>query len=75
MYLDFDDLRPDTPRVPSALSVREGLLWSLVAHGLVLLFILFAPAQWFEAVAGGSPARAPRGTAPLRPDDADDRPQ
>ncbi len=43
MYLDFEDYRPDTPRVPSVISVREGVLLSLVLHGLMLLVILFGP--------------------------------
>jgi TonB family protein len=51
MYLDLEDHRPETPRVPSAISVREGVLLSLVAHGVLLLFILFAPTEWLEAVA------------------------
>ena len=43
MYLDFEDYRPETPRVPSAISRREGILLSLVAHGLMLAGILFLP--------------------------------
>jgi outer membrane biosynthesis protein TonB len=49
MYLDLEDYRPDTPRVPSVISVREGVLLSLLLHGLMLLFILFGPTEWFEA--------------------------
>ena len=51
MYLDLEDYRPDTPRVPSVISVREGVLLSLVLHVLMLLFILFAPTEWLEATA------------------------
>ena len=51
MYLDLEDYRPDTPRVPSVISVREGVLLSLLLHGLMLLFILFGPTEWFEAAA------------------------
>ena len=49
MYLDLEDYRPDTPRVPSVISVREGVLLSLLLHGLMLLVILFGPTEWFEA--------------------------
>jgi outer membrane biosynthesis protein TonB len=51
MYLDLEDYRPDTPRVPSVISVREGVLLSLLLHGLILLVILFGPTEWFEAAA------------------------
>ena len=49
MYLDLQDYRPDTPRVASVISVREGVLLSLVAHAAVLLVIMFGPSEWFEA--------------------------
>jgi TonB family protein len=48
MYLDFEDHRPDTPRVLPAISAREGVLLSLVVHLLLLIFILVAPKSWFE---------------------------
>jgi TonB family protein len=48
MYLDFEDHRPDVPRVPSAISAREGVLLSLVLHLLLVIFILVAPSRWFE---------------------------
>jgi TonB family protein len=51
MYLDLQDYRPDTPRVPSVISVREGVLLSLVLHGVMLLVILFAPTEWLETQA------------------------
>ena len=40
MYIDFEDLRPDTPRVEGALSVREGVLISIIVHLLLLIAIL-----------------------------------
>jgi TonB family protein len=47
MYLDFEDHRPDTPRVPTAISVREGILMSIIFHlGLVIL-LLVTPAGFF----------------------------
>lgn len=49
MSLDFEDYRPETPRVPSAISVREGILISLVFHLGLTLFLVLAPKHWFEA--------------------------
>jgi TonB family protein len=43
MYFDLDDHRPETPRVPDVISRREGVLLSLVAHGGLVLLILFPP--------------------------------
>jgi TonB family protein len=43
MYIDFEDSRPDTPRVEGALSVREGVLISIIVHLLVLIAILTLP--------------------------------
>jgi TonB family protein len=49
MLFDLDDSRPDTPRVPFAISRREGVLFSFVAHGLFLGVLLFAPAEWWSS--------------------------
>jgi TonB family protein len=65
MYLDLQDYRPDTPRVPSAISRREGVLLSLVAHAVLLLVILFAPTDWLEATPLDE-ARLDRQEEPLR---------
>jgi len=43
MLFDLNDNRPDTPRVPDVISRREGVLLSLVAHGALVLLILFSP--------------------------------
>jgi TonB family protein len=43
MYLDFDDSRPDTPTLDSAMSRREAVVLSVAFHGLALLAILFVP--------------------------------
>ncbi|MEO8071519.1 MAG: TonB C-terminal domain-containing protein, partial [Acidobacteriota bacterium] len=48
MYFDFGDLRPDTPRVPPAISAREGVLLSLVAHLVFVIGFLLAP-KWLPA--------------------------
>ena len=43
MYIDFEDLRPETPRVERALSAREGVLISIIVHLLIFIGILFMP--------------------------------
>jgi TonB family protein len=43
MYFDFDDYRPDTPRIDSAISKREGVLLSIVLHALFVVLILVLP--------------------------------
>jgi TonB family protein len=48
MYLDFEDYRPDTPRIASAFSVREGILLSLVIHAAFVILILLAPDALFS---------------------------
>jgi TonB family protein len=47
MYLDFEDYRPDTPRVPAPISAREGVLLSLVLHLLFVIALLVAPKSFF----------------------------
>lgn len=48
MYFDFEDHRPDTPRIPVAVSLREGVLLSIVVHLLLVIAYLVAPDTWFE---------------------------
>ena len=42
MLFDFDDERPDTPRVPAALPQWARAIVSVAGHGLIVLLILFA---------------------------------
>jgi len=49
MYIDFEDYRPDVPRVQSAISRREGFLLALVAHLCLVIVYLLMPAGWFAA--------------------------
>jgi hypothetical protein len=49
MYLDLGDNHPDTPRVPSVISVREGVLLSLVLHMAIVIAILLKPDVFFAA--------------------------
>jgi len=37
MYFDFEDYRPDTPRIPTAISIREAVLVSVVVHLLAVI--------------------------------------
>ncbi len=43
MYIDFEDRRPETPRVERALSTREGVLISIIVHLLLFIGLLFMP--------------------------------
>ncbi len=43
MYFDFEDYRPETPTIESAISRREGILLSIVVHGLVLAALVMVP--------------------------------
>ncbi|HKY21943.1 MAG TPA: TonB family protein [Vicinamibacterales bacterium] len=43
MYIDFEDRRPETPRVERALSAREGVLVSIIVHLLLVIGLLFLP--------------------------------
>ena len=43
MYFNFDDNRPDTPRIPRPMSRREVVLIAVNIHALVLIAILLGP--------------------------------
>lgn len=43
MYFDWEDYRPETPRVTAAISVREGILLSLLFHALLVIAYLVMP--------------------------------
>ena len=43
MYFDFEDRRPDTPRIERALTPREGAMATLIVHMAVLILILLGP--------------------------------
>lgn len=47
MYLDFEDNRPDTPRVPEALTRLERLLLAVVTYQFLLLSYFLAPDSFF----------------------------
>jgi TonB family protein len=43
MYFDFEDHRPDTPRIDGALSRREAVMSAVIVHMAVLILILLGP--------------------------------
>ena len=43
MYFDFEDYRPDTPRVMTAISWREGVLLSIIFHLLMVITLIVSP--------------------------------
>ena len=43
MYFDFDDYRPDTPRVVTAISWREGVLISIIFHLVMVILLIISP--------------------------------
>ena len=43
MYFDFDDYRPDTPRVVTAISWREGVMLSIIFHLLMVIVLIVSP--------------------------------
>jgi TonB family protein len=49
MFLDIQDDRPDTPRVPPALTRLERVLLSIVAYLLILVTYLLVPEQFWAA--------------------------
>jgi len=43
MYFDFEDSRPDTPRIDAAISRREGVLLSTIAHAVLIVLAVLMP--------------------------------
>src|SRR6185295_5214297 len=56
MYFDFDDYRPDTPRVTTAISWREGVLLSIIFHLLMVIVLILSPKLF--SVSDAAKARA-----------------
>jgi len=46
MYFDFEDYHPDITPVGRAISWREGVLLSIIAHLVMVILVLVAP-KWF----------------------------
>jgi hypothetical protein len=47
MYIDFDENRPETPRVPAALTRLERLLLAVVAYQALLLGYFLTPQSFW----------------------------
>lgn len=43
MFLDYEDRHPETPRLESAISLREGVMYSILAHIALLLALIYVP--------------------------------
>ena len=43
MYFEFEDNHPDTPRIESGFSRREGVVYSVAAHIALILVMMYAP--------------------------------
>jgi outer membrane biosynthesis protein TonB len=51
MYFNFDDSRPDTPRIPTPLSRREVVLLTINLHAFLVIAILLGPrVPWVRAI-------------------------
>ena len=48
MYFELEDFRPDTPRAPAVISVREGVLLSIIFHLAAVVVYLLLPKNFFE---------------------------
>ena len=67
MYFDFEDYHPDITPVGSAISWREGVLLSIIAHLCAVILILVAP-KWFPFLTA-----PPRHAAVVVPQDPADK--
>ena len=54
MYFDFEDYHPDITPVGRAISWREGVLLSIIAHLVMVILILVAP-RWFPVPRRSAP--------------------
>jgi TonB family protein len=51
MYFDFEDSRPDTPRIVQPMSRREAVLLAINLHALVVIVMLLGPRlPWVQAI-------------------------
>ena len=52
MFIDFDEYRPDTPHLERAISLREGIMLSIIGHLLLTLMFVIGPppfiARWLQ---------------------------
>src|SRR5258706_12461137 len=64
MYFDLEDYHPDISPVGQAISWREGVLLSIIAHLVMVILILVAP-KWFPWLM--EPRRGRGGARPTPP--------
>jgi len=57
MYFDFEDYHPDITPVGQAISWREGVLLSIIAHLVAIILVLVAP-KWFPFLTAPPPPHA-----------------
>jgi TonB family protein len=51
MYFDFDDSRPDTPRIVQPISRREAVLLTINLHALIVIAMLLGPKlPWVQQI-------------------------
>ncbi len=58
MYFDFDDYHPDISPVGQAISWREGVLLSIIAHLVFVILLLVVP-KWFPFLTQSRPVPVP----------------
>lgn len=76
MELHLDESRPETPSIDAAISRREGVLLSLVAHVVLLLGILFIPdIPWVRQMLEARRAEQQRQAELLQMQQQQNRPQ
>lgn len=69
MYFDFHDGHPDYEPVGNALSVREGILLSIIVHLVAALVLVLLPkTEWYKARVAAAEARAEAQREAVRPD-------
>jgi TonB family protein len=56
MYIDFEDHRPEIPRVPQVASWRTGATVSLGLHALAVALLVFGPGMIAAATSSAAPA-------------------
>jgi TonB family protein len=56
MYIDFEDHRPEIPRVPQVASWRAGASLSVVMHSLAVALLVFGPGMLAAVSSSPSPA-------------------
>jgi len=59
MSLDFEDYRPESPRLIAPISAREGVLMSMLVHAVIFIVYLLIPKGFFQAAPVAQPMPPP----------------